>query len=300
MIDARQPLLSDRGAQDFANVVENIRLRLRLEEGLGSFFLPSPDWVKVKKPIAALDMTPAQVIEQRALPPPAPPHPGKSLGKPAAATPKPPKTRFTLVPYVEPPPCPGKEAILAPLQCEAESCRKCGLSETRTHVAWGEGSLTAEVMFVGEGPGRDEDEQGRPFVGRAGKLLTDIIEKGMKIPRNQVYIANMVKCRPPGNRDPGPDEMAACRPYLDRQIEIVAPRVLVALGRIAGAALTGEAPRMGSLRGRWFSYQGLPLRVLYHPSFLLRARGDGSERSNADRETWEDVKEILQKLVKNA
>lgn len=175
-------------------------------------------------------------------------------------------------------------------------CTACGLCEKRNSVVWGEGSLDARVMFVGEGPGRDEDREGRPFVGRSGRVLTDIIEKGMRIPRAGVYIANVVKCRPPGNREPRPDETAACSRYLERQIEVIAPRVLVAVGGVAGCALLRLPPKTSGLRGRWHEYRGVPLRVIYHPSYLLRQRGADSRRTKADYETWDDIREVMTRL----
>ncbi len=203
----------------------------------------------------------------------------------------------SLVPYREPPPRPDREALLADLRRECLSCEKCVLCRRRTRVAWGEGDLAAEVMFIGEGPGRDEDLEGRPFVGRSGRLLTDIIEKGMKILRPEVYITNVVKCRPPGNRDPKPEETAACRVYLDRQIEVISPRILVAVGSVATRTLLNLPPDASRLRGRWYEYRGLPLLSIYHPSYLLRQRRHDGDRTEADRLTWQDVQAVLTKLA---
>ena len=189
-----------------------------------------------------------------------------------------------------------KEQALAATKAACLECALCPLCERRTTVVWGEGSLDAEVMFIGEGPGRDEDLQGRPFVGRSGRLLTDIIEKGMKIPRSGVYIANMVKCRPPGNRDPKPDEVSACSRYLQKQIEVIAPKVIVAVGGVAGCGLLGLEPRTPGLRGRWREYNGIPMRVIYHPSYLLRQRRGENDRTDADRTTWKDIQEVMARL----
>jgi DNA polymerase len=202
-------------------------------------------------------------------------------------------TGFSLVPFVEPFDRPERRLALADLAASAQICDKCRLCEKRRTVAWGEGDLAAAVMFVGEGPGRDEDEQGRPFVGRSGRLLTDIIEKGMRVERRGVYITNVVKCRPPGNRDPREDELAACRPYLDRQIEVIKPKALVAVGGVAGCALLGLQPKTGGLRGRWHEYAGIPLRVIYHPSYLLRQRAHDDDRTDADRATWHDIQDVM-------
>lgn len=207
-----------------------------------------------------------------------------------------PQNFVSLVPFVPPPPTPEKEAMLAGLRDECLSCTACVLCEKRNNVAWGEGNLDAQVMFIGEGPGRDEDREGRPFVGRSGRLLTDIIEKGMKTPRNQVFIANVVKCRPPGNRDPRPEEVSACSRYLNRQIEVIAPKIIVAVGGVAGCALLGLPPKSPGLRGKWHYYRDIPMRVIFHPSYLLRQRRTENDRTDADRKTWSDVQEVMTKI----
>ncbi|MBN2712957.1 MAG: uracil-DNA glycosylase, partial [Planctomycetes bacterium] len=190
----------------------------------------------------------------------------------------------------------ARVAELAPVRAEAESCRKCGLCETRNHVVFGEGSVDADIMFVGEAPGKDEDEQGRPFVGRAGRLLTKMIEGGMKRPRSSVYICNIIKCRPPGNRDPRPEETDACINYIKIQLRIIRPKVIVCLGRISGRILTGEDLTMGKLRGRWFEYEGIPMRCIYHPAYLLRQRGASGKKTDADMRTWQDMQEIIKRI----
>jgi DNA polymerase len=168
-------------------------------------------------------------------------------------------------------------------------CRRCKLWQGRKNIVFGSGNPKAELVFVGEGPGADEDEQGLPFVGRAGQLLTDMIEKGLKIPRADVYICNIIKCRPPGNRKPERDEVAACRQFVERQLDAIRPRVLCALGSTAVETLLGSRESMGSLRGQWYEFHGIPLMVTYHPAFLLR---DPSRKS----ETWADLKKILAHL----
>jgi uracil-DNA glycosylase family 4 len=167
-------------------------------------------------------------------------------------------------------------------------CRKCFLCEGRTNTVPGEGSPTARLMFVGEGPGQTEDQTGRPFVGRAGELLTQIIE-AVELKREDVYIANAVKCRPPQNRKPLPDELAACWPYLERQIELIHPKVLVALGATAAEALLSVRRSLTELRGRVHSYRGIPLVVTYHPAALLR-------NPNWKKPTWDDVRIARQLL----
>ncbi len=169
-----------------------------------------------------------------------------------------------------------------------DGCTLCRLSEKRNAIVVGEGNGTAPVLFIGEGPGAEEDRTGRPFVGQAGRLLDGMIF-ALGFEREQVYIGNVVKCRPPGNRDPQDDEMAACAPFLERQIEIIKPRVIVALGRVAARHLTGSSKPMGALRGRWASYRGTPLLPTFHPAYLLR-------KPAAKREVWQDLKAVLRRL----
>jgi uracil-DNA glycosylase family 4 len=168
------------------------------------------------------------------------------------------------------------------------SCRKCFLCEGRSNTVPGEGTSRSGLMFVGEGPGQVEDETGRPFVGRAGELLNQIIQS-IGLQREEVFIANAVKCRPPGNRKPLPDEMAACMPFLERQIELVRPKVLVALGATAAEALLQTRRSLGELRGRVHSYRTIPLVVTYHPAALLR-------NPNWKKPTWDDIRIARQLL----
>jgi uracil-DNA glycosylase family 4 len=179
-------------------------------------------------------------------------------------------------------------AELAALAGVAAGCTRCRLAEGRTKVVFGAGNPNAELMFIGEGPGAEEDRQGFPFVGAAGELLTKIIQ-AIERTREEVYIANVVKCRPPGNRDPQPDEIATCRGYLDKQIALVRPKILVALGRVAALTLLGnevgsDAP-IGRMRGQWFQVQGIPTMVTYHPAALLR-------NPALKRPTWEDMQQV--------
>lgn len=165
-------------------------------------------------------------------------------------------------------------------------CQKCRLGLTRNKVVFGEGSINADVMFIGEGPGADEDSTGRPFVGKAGQLLTKIIENGMKIPREQVYIANIVKCRPPGNRDPLPDEAAECMGYLKSQIDLIKPRAIILLGKVAAKYLMEIDLSISRARQNSYKYKDIPVFVTYHPSALLR-------NEQYKRPTWEDIKKVL-------
>ena len=183
----------------------------------------------------------------------------------------------------------GAAANLRELREILGECHRCQLSQGRTNIVYGVGAPDADVMFVGEGPGRDEDLQGEPFVGRAGQLLTDIITKGMKLRREDVYIANVVKCRPPQNRDPEPDEVASCEPFLIRQIELVKPRAIIALGKFAAQTLLRSTAPISRLRGQWHDYHGIRLMPTFHPAYLLRNPGD-------KRLVWEDIKSVLREL----
>jgi len=167
-------------------------------------------------------------------------------------------------------------------------CTRCRLHQGRTHIVFGDGDPHAALMFVGEGPGENEDRKGLPFVGRAGELLTQMIEKGLGIPRREVYICNIVKCRPPGNRTPLADEVAACRPFLDGQIDAVNPRVIVALGKPAASLLLGRDIAITRVRGTWQAYRGIPVMPTFHPAFVLRQYTAENRRL-----VWEDLKAAL-------
>ena len=193
----------------------------------------------------------------------------------------------------------SKERMLQSLGEQVARCTRCRLSGTRTRTVFGEGSPDAEVMFIGEGPGKQEDLTGRPFVGRAGELLTRIIELGMGIPRSGVFIANLVKCRATvdlkfeRDRPPDKDELASCVPFLKQQVEIIRPRVIVALGSPSAKFLLDTATGITSLRGRWGEYCGIPVMPTYHPSYVLR---NGGESSPLRRDVWDDIKKVLNKL----
>ena len=169
-------------------------------------------------------------------------------------------------------------------------CQRCKLCSGRTHLVFGVGNPAAPIMFVGEGPGRDEDLKGEPFVGRAGQLLTDIITKGMGMKREDVYIANVIKCRPPENRNPEPDEIESCEPFLVRQIELIKPRVLVGLGKFAVQTLLKTKVPIMRLRGSWHDYHGIRFMPTLHPAYLLRNPGD-------KKLVWQDIKMVLQELA---
>ena len=182
-----------------------------------------------------------------------------------------------------------EQTSLEDLRTHVGDCTRCGLHKGRTNLVFGEGDPNARLVFIGEGPGYDEDREGRPFVGKSGKLLTKIIEDGMGLSRDQVYICNVVKCRPPNNRDPEDKEVRICLPFLIQQIRIIHPEVICVLGRIAAQALFGKGFRITADRGQWRVCEGIPTMTTFHPAYLLRY-------PNTKRETWEDIKQVMQKL----
>ncbi|HEY5155707.1 MAG TPA: uracil-DNA glycosylase [Acidimicrobiales bacterium] len=171
---------------------------------------------------------------------------------------------------------------LAELAVTASTCTRCRLAEGRTQVVFGSGDPAADLVFVGEGPGAEEDRQGLPFVGRSGQLLDRLIAEELGMTRDQVYIANVVKCRPPDNRDPRPDEIAACRPYLDAQLDLVAPRVVVTLGNFAGQLLLGRKTGITKLRGQSYPFGPRVLIPTLHPAYALRGGGEPMAQMRAD------------------
>src|SRR5262245_18646435 len=182
---------------------------------------------------------------------------------------------------------------LAKIVEDIGDCRRCRLCEGRNKIVFGSGNERSPLVFVGEGPGADEDEQGLPFVGRAGQLLTQMIEgtakkEGIHLQRSDVYICNVVKCRPPGNRTPEADEMEICGQFLYRQLAVIQPKAICVLGGTAVRAVTGMKEGVTKLRGRWFKWRDIPVMVTYHPSYLLRP---GNQ--DAKREAWEDLKKVL-------
>ena len=183
----------------------------------------------------------------------------------------------------------ARAASLEDLRTHIGDCRRCKLAPHRTKIVFGVGNPRARLVFVGEAPGRDEDRQGEPFVGRAGQLLTEIITKGMKLRREDVYISNVIKCRPPENRNPEPDEVAACEPFLLRQLGLIAPEVIVALGKFAVQTLLRSKSPITQLRGRWYDYHGVKLMPTFHPAYLLRNPAD-------KRLVWEDIQKVMRAL----
>jgi uracil-DNA glycosylase len=208
-----------------------------------------------------------------------------------ATQPPPPATQTVsavTVPALEPP-----EDSLLNILADIGDCKRCRLHEGRHKIVFGSGDEEAKLVFVGEGPGADEDQQGLPFVGRAGQLLTQMIEgtaakEGIPIKRSDVYICNVVKCRPPENRTPEPDEMEICGQFLYRQLQAIKPKAICALGGTAAKALLGTKDGVTRLRGKWYDWRGFQMMVTYHPSYLLRPYNQ-----NAKKEAWEDLKKVL-------
>lgn len=182
-----------------------------------------------------------------------------------------------------------KKEMLEKVHQDMTGCQLCSLGKTRKNLVFGDGNPETRIVFVGEAPGADEDEQGLPFVGRAGQLLTDIIVKGMKLERKNVYICNILKCRPPGNRNPQPDEISKCEPFLKKQLQIISPAVICALGTFAAHTLLKTDIPISALRGRFHLYEGIKLMPTYHPAYLLR-------NPSAKKQVWEDVQMIMKEI----
>ena len=183
----------------------------------------------------------------------------------------------------------GQPMSLEAIREEIGDCTRCKLHRGRKNIVFGEGDPKAVIVFVGEGPGFEEDQQGRPFVGEAGQLLTDIIEKGMKIKRAEVYICNIVKCRPPGNRNPEPDEVETCIGFVKKQIRSINPKVIVTLGNVPTQNLLNTKQGITKIRGTWQTYEGIPVMPTFHPAYLLRSPGEKGK-------VWADIKMVMERL----
>ena len=190
-----------------------------------------------------------------------------------------------VVPWAE-----GERPTLDEVETHLGDCTRCDLCRGRQSIVFGDGDPDADLMFIGEGPGEQEDLRGLPFVGRAGELLTQMIEKGIGIPRSEVYICNIVKCRPPRNRNPLPPEVSACRPFLDGQIRAVAPKVIVTLGKPAASLLLDREVAITRLRGTWQEYQGIPLMPTLHPAYVLRQYTQENRRA-----VWQDLQAAFER-----
>lgn len=211
--------------------------------------------------------------------------------RPAAPPAVPPAAPVAAPPAAAPSAPAPVAATLQSIRADLGDCTRCKLAGGRTNLVFGVGAPDAELVFVGEGPGEDEDLKGEPFVGRAGQLLTKMIE-AMGFRREQVYIANVVKCRPPGNRNPEPDEIEACEPFLRAQLSAIRPKVIVALGKFAAQTLLRDTTAISRLRGRWFQYEGVRLMPTFHPAYLLRSP---AEKGKA----WEDLQLVMKELGKS-
>ena len=255
----------DETQQEFLEIVTQVRTHLEYQKALGINVVQS----LVEPP------SPAAVISQPKV-------------QPAGADePKPRESKTTIPPVVSSP-----KPTLTAVREELGDCTRCKLCKGRKTIVFGEGNPGAALVFIGEGPGQEEDEQGRPFVGAAGQLLTDIIVKGMQLRREDVYICNIVKCRPPGNRNPELDEIEACEPFLVKQLQAIKPRCIIALGNVAAKTLLKTKTGITSLRGAWQTYQGIPLMPTFHPAYLLRTPGD-------KKLVWEDIKKVIAELKKS-
>ena len=292
------------------------RLLLRAEAAFG---VEAVTWKDEPRPASgshaltgrrADEDTPASPSQPRsnAKPPSPRPTPGSGVASPKpkpADDPKPTQPAINLFGVVEddapapvgkpiegdPLPTAEKQTRLRVLDdTQVKGCTKCVLHETRTNTVFGEGSPDAPIVFVGEGPGQNEDESGRPFVGRAGELLEKMLG-GMGLSREEVFIANVVKCRPPNNRTPTADEVATCTPYLDTQLETIRPKAIVTLGLPASQYLLGNKKPMKSLRGQWHDWRGIPLMPTYHPAYVLR-----SYTKDVRQKVWSDLQMVMEKL----
>lgn len=281
---------------------QRLRLWLRSEQALGLRSVPVPASFPALSAEPA-GLTPAAMPARRSDQPDAPAaDPDQPLAPAAGAG------ASTLFPGGDPtgllPPDPGRGPfdtpplvaeekrlrLLAMDENEVRGCTRCRLSETRTKTVFGEGDADAAVFFIGEGPGENEDRTGRPFVGKAGQLLDRMIA-AMGLARDKVYIANTVKCRPPGNREPAPDEVATCTPYLVRQLEVVRPRVIVTLGRPATQYMLQTKLSMSRLRGQWQEWRGIKLMPTFHPAYVLRQYTEAVRKA-----VWEDLRKVMAEL----
>ncbi|MGD0262295.1 MAG: uracil-DNA glycosylase [Verrucomicrobiota bacterium] len=268
-------------------------------ETLAALRQPGPTLPATNAPVAP---APAPALVERAVPS----APWATLITPKPATPGPPLEQALSLPLPGETPVPAPAPALSPearavafaeLRQRVMACVKCPhLASSRKNVVFGVGSLEAELMFIGEAPGADEDNQGEPFVGKAGQLLTRIIQ-AMGLTRDTVYIGNILKCRPDtpgqpsGNRKPTPEEMKTCIPYLHEQIDLIRPKVIVALGGTAVEGLLGKTLGITKLRGQWRTYRGIPLMPTYHPAYLLR-----NQARSEKRRVWEDMLQVMEKL----
>jgi DNA polymerase len=282
---------ADEMREELRDLAVMLREHLLAQQASGAVGLPAfGPGSRAMQPAEPSGLEPGAPIDDGPVPSVAPP-PVQPAVAPAPMTE--PQERNRLV--VPAPELGAEERVarLSLLEREVAACTRCRLHAARTQTVFSRGSPRAELMFVGEGPGAEEDAQGQPFVGKAGQLLDRMIA-AMGLERDGVYVCNVVKCRPPDNRMPEPEEMEACAPYLARQIELVAPRVIVALGTTAVRGLLGTGEGITRLRGTWKLYRAtIPVMPTFHPAYLLR-------KEEAKREVWEDLKAVLKHLGRNA
>jgi uracil-DNA glycosylase len=243
----------------------------------------------VEEGLEGLPATPTRAAAPKAAAPPASALASDGISSRAAGVASPPRPAPAPIELLSRHPGLEKTATLEELRAFIGDCQRCKLAPLRTHLVFGVGNPEADLMFVGEAPGADEDARGEPFVGRAGQLLTDIIERGMGLRRSDVYICNVIKCRPPDNRNPELEEVAACEPFLMRQIDLVQPRAIVALGTFAVQALLKVKTPISRLRGNWHEVRGVKLMPTFHPAYLLRSPGE-------KRWVWQDIQEVMKLL----
>ena len=272
-------------ASEFQYLARSLRAQLEWARDCGTLGVPSVPLVEAAPEAPAVAPQPrAPSFERQANAPAAVPSAVAAAPAPARAEPPPARA-----PIAVPADAEGRRARLTVLAEEVRGCTRCVLHAERTQTVFARGTGSAGLCFVGEGPGADEDAQGYPFVGAAGQLLDRMIE-AMGLTRDEVYVCNIVKCRPPKNRKPEPDEMAACKPYLEEQLELVQPQVLVALGATAVQGLLGTTEGITRLRGKWKLYRGrIPVMPTFHPAYLLRTPG-------AKREVWDDLQAVLRQM----
>ena len=265
--------MSDATRQAVAELAGDLRAWLEYAQETGADYLP---W-EPPKPRHAAGAAPTQRAPS---PPPQSAPPAPRTPK-APAPPRPPQSRARTQPGVRGPTHASQGAALDAIRAELGPCTRCGLHEGRRNIVFGVGNPSAELVIVGEAPGRDEDLTGEPFVGRSGQLLTRMLQ-AIGIPREEAYICNVLKCRPPKNRDPEAHEIATCSPFMTRQIEAIGPKVIMTSGRFASQTLLGLELSMGRMRGTLRSFQGVPVVPMYHPAYLLR-------NPAAKREAYEDL-----------
>jgi DNA polymerase len=270
--DAAAAMLDDPTRSALREVLRSLTAQLEWQRDCGAPWLPMV------------------AIRRTSLPGAAPSAPGPVAGRPPVPPPAPPPRRPPSPADLFADPALQRTDTLEVLRDHIGDCQRCKLAGLgRSTIVFGVGASDADLMFIGEGPGADEDRQGEPFVGRAGQLLTEIITKGMKLRREDVYIANILKCRPPGNRNPEPDEIATCMPFLARQIDLVKPRVIVALGSFAAQTVLDVKTPITRMRGVWHDYRGIKVMPTFHPAYLLRNPAD-------KRLVWADIKIVMAEL----